>query len=58
MWDILEGEKKYTSALVGGEVTDEEHFVLWLLSSVNMLTHPLINKGALESLFTLNLHFL
>lgn len=54
----MEGEEKYTAALLGDGVIDEERFVLWPLSSVNMLTHALINKGALESLLMLNLHFL
>lgn len=54
----VEGEEKHTTALLGGGVIDEERFVLWPLSSANMLTHALINKGALESLLTLNLHFL
>lgn len=48
----------YTCTLVGGGVIDVDRFVLLLLSRVNMLTKPFINKGALERLFSLHLHFL
>lgn len=51
----IEIEGEIYIALVGGGVIDEELFVLQPLPYVYMLTHALINKRALESLFTLSL---
>lgn len=41
---ILKEERHSPSALMGGEANEEDHFVLLLLSLVNVLTHLLINR--------------
>lgn len=48
----LKEEKNVYICSGGGGVINEDHFVLQLLSSVNMLTHSFISKGALVFFFS------